>query len=47
MQVLEGYLPRRALAMALEWAALHRAELRSNWEKARRGLPLDQIAPLE
>lgn len=47
LEVLEGNLPRRALALALEWAALHRAELRVNWEKARQGLPLDRIAPLD
>ena len=47
LEVLEGQLPRRALVMVLEWAALHRRELRANWEKARQGLALDQIAPLE
>ena len=47
LDVLEGRLPRRALALTLEWAALHRAELRANWEKARGGLPLDRIAPLD
>ena len=47
LEVLEGALPRRALALVLEWAALHRDELRSNWARARAGLPLDRIAPLE
>ena len=27
LEVLEGHLPRRALALTLEWAALHRGEL--------------------
>ena len=47
LEVIEGELPRRALALVLEWAALHREELRSDWDKARSGLPLDPIAPLE
>jgi hypothetical protein len=47
LEVLEGSLPRRALALVLEWAALHRAELHSDWENARRGLPLVPIPPLE
>jgi hypothetical protein len=28
LMVFRGSLPRRALALVLEWAALHRAELR-------------------
>lgn len=36
-----GQLPRRAFTLALEWAARHRAELLTNWEQARQGLPLD------
>jgi uncharacterized protein DUF4160 len=47
LEVVRGSLPRRALALVLEWAALHRAELRADWEKARRGLPLDPIQPLD
>ena len=42
-----GELPRRALALVLEWAALHRVELRMNWENARRGVPPAAIAPLD
>ena len=45
--VYRGDLPRRALAMVLEWAALHRDELRRDWELARSGQPLAPIAPLE
>jgi hypothetical protein len=47
LAVLRGELPRRALAMVLEWAALHRTELRLNWEKARLGVPTAPIAPLD
>jgi hypothetical protein len=31
----------------IEWATLHRAELRANWERACQHLPLDKIAPLD
>jgi hypothetical protein len=47
LAVLRGELPRRALAMVLEWAALHREELRSNWLKARSGEAPASIAPLD
>lgn len=47
LQLLRGRLPRRALALVVEWALLHRLELRADWERARQGLPLAPIAPLE
>jgi hypothetical protein len=37
LEVLDGNLPRRAMALTLEWTALHRDELRENWSKARQG----------
>lgn len=47
LEVLRGSLPRRALALVLEWAALHRHELRVDWDKARKGLRPDPIEPLD
>jgi len=47
LDLIDGELPRRALALVLEWAALHRNELRDNWQRAREGLPLEPIDPLE
>jgi hypothetical protein len=47
LEVLNGFLPRRALALVLEWAAEHREELRTNWEAAREGKPLARIRGLE
>lgn len=47
LAVYRGDLPRRALALVLEWAALHRDELRQDWELARKGQSLQPIAPLE
>lgn len=47
LELIEGDLPRRALALVLEWATLHRKELSADWDKAQKGLPLDAIEPLE
>jgi hypothetical protein len=47
LDLLNGSLPRRAMALVLEWAAVHRAELRINWEAARAGRPLARIPGLE
>jgi Domain of unknown function (DUF4160) len=32
LEILEGAMPRRALALVLEWAQEHRAELTEDWE---------------
>ena len=42
-----GSLPRRALALVLEWAALHRAELWDNWDRVHSQRSTLPIAPLE
>ena len=47
LEVLTGSLPRRTLALVLEWAALHREELRADWEQCRRHEQPTPIAPLE
>jgi hypothetical protein len=47
LSVFRGSLPRRALALVLEWAALHRAELRDDWQRARNGKTLNEIEPLD
>lgn len=47
LEVLRGSLPRRALAMVLEWAAEHRAELMENWRLCQAFTPPQPIAPLE
>lgn len=46
LEVLEGALPRRALALVVEWAIEHRPELRENWLRAQHHEPLARIAPL-
>jgi DUF971 family protein len=43
---LAGTVPARALRLILEWAELHRDELRLNWTRAREDAPLQRIDPL-
>jgi hypothetical protein len=40
-------MTRRAQALVLEWAALHRPELRQAWELASTNKESSKIAPLE
>jgi len=47
LRVREGKLPRRALALVLEWAAAHRDELLEDWHLAEAHRPLNRIDPLE
>jgi len=47
LDITRGSLPRRAHALVLEWAALHRNELRHDWERARAEKPLVEIKGLE
>lgn len=46
LRVLRGSLPRRAMALVLEWAAEHRNELMEDWGLCSRMQPLNQIEPL-
>jgi len=45
--VLAGRLTPKALALVLEWAAQHQAELLADWDLARQQVPLNYIQPLE
>ena len=47
LEVIEGKMSRRAQALVLEWAALHRDELRQAWEAASANKEPSKIAPLE
>lgn len=46
LQVLAGSLPPRAMALALEWAMLRRAELLDDWQRSRQAQPLVPIEEL-
>lgn len=47
LAVLRGRLTPRALALVIEWATLHQAELMEDWALAREEAQLNPIAPLE
>jgi hypothetical protein len=42
-ELIAGQLPRRALTLVDEWAALHRGDLLANWERARHNEPLEPL----
>lgn len=44
--IAEGNLPPKALALVIEWASLHKDELKNNWNAARLGNSLKKIEPL-
>lgn len=45
--LLNGSLPPRALALVVEWATIHQAELLENWRRLHADEPPKRIAPLE
>lgn len=45
--LLNGELPPRALALVVEWARLHEAELLENWRRLHADEPPARIPPLE
>jgi len=47
LSMLEGRLGPRVLGLVTEWAALHRNELRADWELAKLMEALKPVAPLE
>lgn len=47
LEVMRGKMPRRALALVLEWASQHRAELLEDWELCEQSKTPKQISPLE
>jgi hypothetical protein len=46
LDLIAGRLPRRALALVLEWAVEHRTERQENWKRAEEHEPLEAIEPL-
>ena len=46
LSVLRGSLPKRALAMVLEWTQEHQTELLAAWELASRNEHPGKIEPL-
>lgn len=46
LKVMEGSLPKRALALVLEWASEHQTELMEDWDLCGRMQTPKKIAPL-
>ncbi len=47
LQVIRGYLPRRALNLVLDWAELHQQELLEDWELCKLLKQPKPITPLK
>lgn len=47
LEVIRGSMPRRALALVLEWAFQHRAELLEDWKLCEQNQSPKKISPLE
>ena len=47
LEINKGSLPKRALAMVLEWAVQHRTELMEDWNLCQQKQLPKSIAPLE
>jgi hypothetical protein len=47
-ELLEGYLPRRAVRLIQDWVELHHDELLANWTEAQKDNPIiRKIPPLD
>ncbi|MBS0350734.1 MAG: DUF4160 domain-containing protein [Proteobacteria bacterium] len=47
LEIIQGTMPRRALALILEWASAHRAELLEDWKLCKENQSPKKISPLE
>lgn len=45
--VVNGTMPRRALALVLEWASEHRGELLEDWKLCEQSQSPKKISPLQ
>ncbi|HRN69506.1 MAG TPA: DUF4160 domain-containing protein [Promineifilum sp.] len=45
--ILNGQLPRRAISMVIEWAAIHQQELMDNWKRLEVNQTMVRIEPLD
>jgi len=46
LEIISGNMPKRALALVLEWAQDHRAELMEDWELCEHNQSPKKIQPL-
>jgi len=47
LEAIKGSMPRRALSFIIEWAVIHREELREDWKLCEMRKPPKKIAPLQ
>ena len=47
LEIIQGTMPRRALALILEWASAHRVELLEDWKLCKENQSPKKISPLE
>jgi hypothetical protein len=47
LEIIEGKLPNRALALVLEWAAQHRSALMEDWKLCEAMQRPNKIQPLD
>lgn len=46
-EIVEGFMPKRALKLVFEWMDVHKLELLDNWELAQNGELPKKIEPLK
>ncbi len=47
LEIVKGSMPKRALALILEWASEHRKELLEDWTLCQRNQSPKKIPPLQ
>jgi hypothetical protein len=47
LEAIKGELPKRAMALVLEWASEHRVELMEDWDLCARMQTPNKITPLK
>ncbi len=47
LEIIKGGMPRRALALVLEWASMHQEELEEDWRLCELKQTPKKIAPLD
>ena len=46
-EIVEGFMPKRALKLVFEWLDLHKVELIENWDLAQLGEKIKNIEQLK
>ena len=46
-EIVEGFMPKRALKLVFEWMDLHKTELLENWKLTQNGELPKKIEPLK